>query len=284
MRKIIKVSLVLLTTPILFSGCMQENVSKISPESKDENHTKISKQEIKTLKNISSNAEILQVNNDGVQTLQDHQVSNNSTLYVSNNGVKLIPNTKQNNLILDSSILDELALNIQNSMDMDLSGSKELTTQSLEVGENWVAFTKKDEILETAKEYLGVPYIWAANGPSAFDCSGFTKYVFNKNGITIPRYSGHQANVGIKVAFNELQEGDLVFFDTAKGFHKKVNHVGIYIGNNQFIHASSAQKRVIISSFSQKKFYKNRFLHGRRLINTNRNFATYNGSRTVHTN
>ena len=279
-----KVSLALLTLPILFAGCMQEKVSKVSPEARDKNHTKTSKQEIKTLKSISSKAEILQVNNDGVQTLQDHQVSNDSTLYVSNNGVKLIPNTNKNNLIIDSSILDELALNIQNSMDMDLSGSKELTTQSLEVGESWIAFTKKDEILETAKEYLGVKYIWAANGPSAFDCSGYTKYVFKKNGITIPRYSGHQANVGIKIAFNELQEGDLVFFDTAKGFHKKVNHVGIYIGNHQFIHASSAQKRVMITSFDQKKFYKNRFLHGRRLINTDTSFATYNGSRTVHTN
>ena len=279
-----KVSLALLSLPVLFSGCMQEKVSKVSPESRDENHTKTSKQEIKTLKSISQE-EVLQVSNDGVKILQTPQKINNSTLiHVSNNGIKLIPNTTQNTPLIDSSILDELALNIQNSMDMDLSGSKELTTESLEVGESWVAFTKKDEILETAKEYLGVQYIWAANGPSAFDCSGYTKYVFKKNGITIPRYSGHQANVGVKVAFNELQEGDLVFFDTAKGFHKKVNHVGIYIGNNQFIHASSAQKRVMITSFSQKKFYKNRFLHGRRLINTDSSFATYNGSKKIHTN
>jgi len=279
-----KVSLVLLTVPILFTGCMQEKVSKVSPESKDKNHTKTSKQEIKTLKSFSK-TEILQVNNDGVQIVQIPQVSNDSTtLHVSNNGITLIPDTNQKNLIIDSSILDELALNIQNSMDMDLSGSKELTTESLEVGESWVAFTKKDEILETAKEYLGVKYIWAANGPSAFDCSGYTKYVYKKNGITIPRYSGHQANVGVKVSYDELQEGDLVFFDTAKGFRKKVNHVGIYIGNNQFIHASSAQKRVMITSFSQKKFYKNRFLHGRRLINTDTSFATYNPSQKVHTN
>jgi len=268
-----KVSLVFLTLPLLFAGCMQEKVSKVSPESKDTNSTKTSKKDIKTLKNISK-TEVLQVNN----------LSNDSTLYVSNNGIKLIPNTHQNNLIVDSSILDELALNIQNSMEMDLSGSKDLTTQSIEVGESWIAFTQKDEILETAKEYLGVEYIWAANGPSSFDCSGYTKYVFKKNGITIPRYSGNQANIGIKVSYNELQEGDLVFFDTAKGFHKKVNHVGIYIGDNQFIHASSAQKRVTISSFNENKFYKNRFLHGRRVINTDTSFASYNNSEKVHTN
>jgi cell wall-associated NlpC family hydrolase len=279
-----KVSLALLTIPILFSGCMQEKASKVSPESKDKNHTKRTKQEIKTLKTISS-SEILQVNNDGIKILKIPQETNNPTLlHVSNNGVKQIPQTAENNPIIDSTILDELALNIQNSMEMDISGSKELTTESLEVGESWVAFTKKDEILETAKEYLGVKYIWAANGPSAFDCSGYTKYVFKKNGITIPRYSGHQANVGIKVSFNELQKGDLVFFDTAKGFHGKVNHVGIYIGDNKFIHASSAKKQVMITSFSRKKFYKNRFLHGQRIIQSDTSLASYTPSQQVHTN
>ena len=287
MRRVIKISLVLLTVPLLFSGCMQEKVSKVSPpNSQDKNQSKKTTQEIKTLKKISKST-ILQVNNDGVETIKKHKASNNiDTLLVTNSGVKSISETDQNNLMLDSTILDELALNIQNSMDMDLSGDKKVVTQSLEVGENWEPFTKEDELLETAKEYLGVPYIWAANGPSAFDCSGFTKYVYKKNGITLPRYSGHQANVGTKIAYNELQKGDLVFFDTAKGFHKKVNHVGIYIGDNKFIHASSARKQVMITSFSQKKFYKNRFLHGRRIINSDSSFASYstNNLDTVHTN
>jgi len=257
-----KVSLIVLTLPILFSGCMQEKASKVTPSSKDTNHTKTSKQEIKILENISKE-ELLQ----------------------TNNGIKLIPNTNQNNIAIEeSTLLDELALNIQNSMDMDLYGNQELTTESIEVGDNWIPFTKEDEILETAKEYLGVEYVWAANGPYAFDCSGYTKYVFKQNGITIPRYSGNQANVGMKVSFDELQEGDLVFFDTTKKFHKRVNHVGIYIGNNQFIHASSAKKRVTITSFSEKKFYKKRFLLGRRVINTDTSFASYNNLENVHTN
>jgi len=287
LRRVIKISLVLLTVPLLFSGCMQEKVSKVSPpNSQDKNQSKKTTQEIKTLKKISKST-ILQVNNDGVETIKKHKASNNiDTLLVTNSGVKSISETDQNNLMLDSTILDELALNIQNSMDMDLSGDKKVVTQSLEVGENWEPFTKEDELLETAKEYLGVPYIWAANGPSAFDCSGFTKYVYKKNGITLPRYSGHQANVGTKISYDELQKGDLVFFDTAKGFHKKVNHVGIYIGDNKFIHASSARKQVMITSFSQKKFYKNRFLHGRRIINSDSSFASYstNNLDTVHTN
>ena len=254
-----KVSLVLLSTPILFSGCMQEKVSKVSPKSQDKNQSKISKQETQSLNKLSKSA-TLHVSNDNIKTSTKNQTSSPS-------------DKTQNDLILDATILDELALSIQSSMDMDVSGNYKIVTQSLEVGENWEPFSKEDELLETAKEYLGVPYIWAANGPSSFDCSGYTKYVFRENGITIPRYSGHQANVGTKIRFDELQKGDLVFFDTAKGFHGKVNHVGIYIGNDEFIHASSARKKVMITSFSQKKFYKNRFLHGRRVVDTETNFA-----------
>jgi len=214
------------------------------------------------------------------------KVVDTTPLKTKTHGVQKVSNSKEhtlqllttfpkNEISITPSILDELALNVQNSMDIDLSGDKKITTEAIEVDNNWVEFTKNDEVLETAKQYLGVEYIWAANGPSAFDCSGYTKYVFKENGITIPRYSGHQANVGTKVSFDELEKGDLVFFDTEKHFKRKVNHVGIYIGENRFIHASSARKQVMITSFSQKKFYKNRFLHGRRVIDSDTNVAFY---------
>ena len=148
-----------------------------------------------------------------------------------------------------------------------------LTSQKLNFNNQWEAFTKEDEILETARKFLGVKYIWAANGPSAFDCSGFTRYVFKKSGITLPRHSGHQANIGKKIKFSQMQKGDLVFFDTTKKFKRKVNHVGIFMGNNKFIHASSGGKKVMISSFTKKKFYKNKFLYARRVVNSNESFA-----------
>ena len=156
---------------------------------------------------------------------------------------------------------------------ISINDEQELTTHTLSVNDSWDEFTKEDEILETARVFLGVKYIWAANGPSAFDCSGFTKYVFKKSGISLPRYSGHQANIGKKIEFSEMRKGDLVFFDTSKKFRKKVNHVGIFIGDNKFIHASSAKKKVIITSFAKKKFYKNQFLYARRVIDVNENFA-----------
>ena len=156
---------------------------------------------------------------------------------------------------------------------ISINDNQELSTQTLSLNDSWDEFTKEDEILETARNFLGVKYIWAANGPLAFDCSGFTKYVFNTIGISLPRYSGHQANIGKKIKFSQMQKGDLVFFDTTKKFRKKVNHVGIFIGDNKFIHASSAKKKVVITSFSKKKFYKNKFLYARRVVNTNESFA-----------
>jgi hypothetical protein len=154
-----------------------------------------------------------------------------------------------------------------------IDSKQKLTTQTLSLSSDWEAFTKEDEILETARKFLGVKYIWAANGPFAFDCSGFTKYVFKKIGISLPRYSGHQANMGKKIEFQNLEKGDLVFFDTEKKFTHRVNHVGIFIGDNKFIHASSAKKKVIITSFSEKKFYKNKFLYARRILKANESLA-----------
>ncbi|MEA3456866.1 MAG: LysM peptidoglycan-binding domain-containing C40 family peptidase [Campylobacterota bacterium] len=124
--------------------------------------------------------------------------------------------------------------------------------------------TASKPLLKEAKKHLGKRYVWAANGPSKFDCSGFTKYVCNKNGITIPRTSIMQAKVGKKVSKNNLRAGDLIFFDTSDQRKGYVNHVGIYLGNNKFIHASSAKKKVMISSLS-KNFYKSRFKWGRRV-------------------
>lgn len=175
------------------------------------------------------------------------------------------------------SILDQLALSVQDDIDSEIIEDNHIPiiTEALEVDENWEMFSKEDEIIETAKEFLGIKYIWAANGPNAFDCSGYTKYVFDKHGITIPRYSGNQAKIGMKVHYDELEKGDLVFFDTENHAKtkQKVNHVGIYLGNNKFIHASSAGKKVIITSFDQKKFYKKKFMHGQRIVNSSSNFA-----------
>jgi cell wall-associated NlpC family hydrolase len=112
---------------------------------------------------------------------------------------------------------------------------------------------------------LGIEYQYGANGPYRYDCSSFTKYVFSRQGIKIPRVSRDQAKVGQFIYRSQLQKGDLIFFDSKRS--SRVSHVGIYLDHGQFIHASSAKKRVTISSLNSK-YYREHFKWGRRVINS----------------
>ena len=130
------------------------------------------------------------------------------------------------------------------------------------------------QIEKYAKKMLGKKYVWGATGPNCYDCSGFTQKVFRKvAGVKLPRVSYLQAKVGKKISFQQLKQGDMVFFDTEKRRTGHVNHVGIYLKNGNFIHASSGGKKVIITNFRKKRFYKNRFLWGRRVINEEKQIA-----------
>jgi len=97
---------------------------------------------------------------------------------------------------------------------------------------------KANAIIATAEKYIGVPYKWGGESSTGFDCSGFVQYVFTQNGITLPRVSLDQSTVGTSVNFTNLQAGDLIFFSMEN--NGTVDHVGIYIGNGQFINASSS--------------------------------------------
>ena len=122
------------------------------------------------------------------------------------------------------------------------------------------------KIERTAKSHLGKTYKWGANGPYTFDCSGFTKSVFNQHGIKIPRVSRDQAKVGQIIPWNYLKKGDLIFFDSKKS--SRVSHVGIYLGEGKFIHASSSKHRVVISNL-ESNYYTKHFKWGRRVAETN---------------
>ena len=123
---------------------------------------------------------------------------------------------------------------------------------------------KCQKITSLAKTKLGRKYVWGASGnKNTYDCSSFTKYVYKNIGVTIPRTSINQSKFGKYVKRDELQKGDLIFFDTSKRRKGYVNHVGIYLGDNKFIHASSAKKKVVITSLG-KNFYSNRYKGARR--------------------
>lgn len=95
-----------------------------------------------------------------------------------------------------------------------------------------------NQLVHSAYQYLGIPYVFGGNTPAeGFDCSGFTKYVFSHNGINLPRLADEQYEVGQRVRRSELMPGDLVFFTT---YEPGVSHTGIYVGNNNFISATSS--------------------------------------------
>ena len=125
--------------------------------------------------------------------------------------------------------------------------------------------TSASKLVSYAKSLLGKPYVWGAQGPSSFDCSGFTYYVFkNCANITLPRTSVDQSTYGITVSKSNLKVGDLIFFDTDGANDGNVSHVGIYIGSNQFIHSSSTKGKVVISDFTN--YYNNAFVRAKRVL------------------
>ncbi|MFN8108840.1 MAG: NlpC/P60 family protein [Thermoleophilia bacterium] len=100
-------------------------------------------------------------------------------------------------------------------------------------------------VVAIAERYLGTPYVWGGAAPGGFDCSGLASYVYAQIGISMPHYTGAIFSMFPQVSYNDLQAGDLVFF------HSDHSHMGIYIGNGQFIHAPHTGDVVKISSLAE---------------------------------
>ena len=122
-----------------------------------------------------------------------------------------------------------------------------------------------DDVVWTAlNQFYAVPYLWGGNGIFGIDCSGLVTQVFHSVGVALPRTAQTQfdSRLGVYVGLNELKPGDLVFFHTR--VKPYVSHVGIYIGNNEFVHAPRTGRRVEISSLTG--YYKARFIAGKRVV------------------
>ncbi|MDI3328086.1 MAG: NlpC/P60 family protein [Alicyclobacillaceae bacterium] len=114
------------------------------------------------------------------------------------------------------------------------------------------------EIVSTARKYVGTPYVWGGTTPSGFDCSGFVQYVFAQHGINLPRTSSEMYEMGTPVS--DPQAGDLVFFST---YEPGVSHVGIYLGNGQFISSTSSSGVQIVSM--DNPYWASRYIGARRI-------------------
>lgn len=131
--------------------------------------------------------------------------------------------------------------------------------------ENQTTQQRIDKVITTAKSLIGTPYVYGGESPQdgGFDCSGFTRYVFKQAGVTLNRISSDQAAQGISVSSANMQPGDLVFFSF--NINGKIDHVGIYIGNNQMIHSPKTGDTVKITSINVS-YWQQRFVTARRMI------------------
>ncbi len=122
---------------------------------------------------------------------------------------------------------------------------------------------RRKDIILTARKFLGKVYIWGGTTPRGFDCSGLSYFVYKLNGIELPRVSWlqYRTGKGKKVKKSKLNPGDLVFFETYK---PGPSHVGIYIGNNQFIHASP--RNGVITSNLNDPYFKKRYIGAKTLF------------------
>ncbi len=126
------------------------------------------------------------------------------------------------------------------------------------------ALEVRQSLLNIAKDYIGVPYVWGGTSPWGFDCSGYTQYVFDKMDIALARTVEDQLKDGIIVAKEDLQCGDLVIFSYTGTYGSFASHVGIYVGNDQVIHASSGSGITISDLNSQ--YYVTHYQCARRIV------------------
>lgn len=171
----------------------------------------------------------------------------------------------------DRTVADNKDGNADKAGDAQQTGDVPTGTEEPADGDAAQSEDKVDRqaLVEYAKKFLGVKYEWGEESPkTGFDCSGFVWYVYDKFGISITRQSSSQAQGGRKISKSELKPGDLVFFDTndKNGKLNDISHVGIYIGDGKFIHASTYEhKKIVIESLSSS-YYSKRYMCARDYI------------------
>ncbi|HUH66718.1 MAG TPA: NlpC/P60 family protein [Syntrophales bacterium] len=144
--------------------------------------------------------------------------------------------------------------------DDPIETAKDEETGSVLLGK-WDSPHERSLFIRVAKGFLGAPYRLGGSSVRGLDCSAFVKKIYEFFDVSLPRTAKEQAHVGMKVSRDDLKEGDLVFFNTRRAY----GHVGIYIGNNEFVHASAGRERRVRIDTLDKPYYNKRFVKAVRI-------------------
>ncbi len=146
-------------------------------------------------------------------------------------------------------------------MNNDLAEVDKDADESSELLGKWDSPHERSLFVRVAKGFLGAPYRLGGSTVRGLDCSAFVKKLYEFFDVSLPRTAKEQARVGVRVSRDELKEGDLVFFNTRRAY----GHVGIYIGNNEFVHASAGRERRVRIDTLDKPYYDKRFVKAVRI-------------------
>jgi len=138
--------------------------------------------------------------------------------------------------------------------------SRSTTAETSDVSDD----SEDNDVTVFARKYVGVRYVYGGKSPDGFDCSGFVGYVYRHFGVSLSSSSASMFSDGVKVSKRELRAGDILFFDAAaRRSAGKIDHVGIYLGGDKFIHASTSNGRVLVQTLSE---YKGTYIGARRVL------------------
>ena len=217
----------------------------------------------------------LYVNNDSVNLRKEANTNSEVVdklslntyvdVYAEENGwSKVKVNGKEG--YISSSLLSEKKKETSRSLETPRTKTSETSSEDTKTSQKKKTTTtvpvsgKGATVVETAKKYIGCSYVYGASGPSSFDCSGFTSYVFKQHGISLNRTAAGQYSNGVAVSRDQLQPGDLVMFGKSG-----INHVGIYIGGGQIVHAANKSRGVTTDTINSG-YYNNNYVGARRVM------------------
>lgn len=238
------------------------------------------------------------VDGDGIQRVTkeeaDNWIKSNKIIFTKNFG-SAFENSEENNSLVSDIVFGNLLKLISsenNYYQVEFPDGRKafIKNSEAELFSDWLQNRNctKENVINTAKNFMGIPYLWGGTSVKGLDCSGFTKTVFFANGIILPRDASQQVFVGETINtekdFSNLQPGDLLFFGLSANQNRKerITHVAIYLGDGDFIHASG---RVRINSLERLKsnFSKHRlntFIRAKRMVTS----LNQNGIQSIESN